>query len=197
MLVREAFEVVQRDDLAEFVRQLLEAGLERLGIGLLTKGFPQVRLARRPVDLLVERLGRLVTSQLLNHGKADIAQNRHQPGLAVSSAETGKGLVSSQISFLHGVFGILVTTQEPAGEIIRGIQMRQENLLKLRLAQVSPPIVMLFADGYPISPCFIPTNFFSPSWNKRRPRWVWQREDSMRKSGILSKNQTSKKDESI
>ena len=109
----------------------------------------------------------------------------------------GKGLVSPQISVLNSIFGILVVTQEPAGKVIRGIQMGQENLLKLRLTQISPPIVMLFRNGYPISPRFIPQNIFSPSWNKQRPRGVWQCEDSMRKSGILSKNQTSKKDESI
>jgi len=139
LLVSEAIEIVQHDDLAKVIGQFIEGALEGFGIGFLAECLACIGLTRGLMNFFVERLGCLVTARLLNHGKTNIAQNRHQPGLAVSPAEAGKGLVSPQIGILHRVFGVLIVAQEPAGKVISGIQMRQENLLKFRVTQISSP----------------------------------------------------------
>ncbi len=95
-----------------------------------------------------------MTPQLLDHRVANISYNRHKPRLAIAAAKAGEGFVSAHISFLHGVFGILVVTQEPAGEIIGGIEMRQEDLFKVPL--VSSCIAMLL---HRVTTKFVPLLF--------------------------------------
>ena len=59
--------------------------------------------------------------------------------LPIPAAKTGERLVGPQISLLHGILRILVVAEKPAGKVIGGIQMGQENLLKVGLAQISLP----------------------------------------------------------
>ena len=60
------------------------------------------------------------------------------PRLAVAATKTRVGLVGAQVGFLHAVFRILVIAQEPAGEIISGIDMGHEDLLEPRLCRSLP-----------------------------------------------------------
>ena len=53
----------------------------------------------------------------------------------------------------------MVVTQKPAGKIIRGIEMGQEDLLKVRLTQITSCIAMLLRHRYVISAVFIPEKF--------------------------------------
>ncbi len=152
---------MQHDYFPEFVRQSFQGPMQAFRIGFLTKGLPDFRFSGCLMNFFIERFGRFVLSQFLDHGVANISQDRHQPGLAVSAPKTGKGLVRAQVSLLHGILGILVVTQEPAGQIVRGIEMGQENLLKVRRAQIFSCIVMLFHhDSTEFQPVLFPENSF-------------------------------------
>jgi hypothetical protein len=62
--------------------------------------------------------------------------------------------VGPEVGFLDGVLGFLVVAQEPAGEIVGGIEVRKENLL-----EGGGAITALFARGFHHMPDRIGSRF--------------------------------------
>ncbi len=78
---------------------------------------------------LIKGLGQLVRPVAPQPRIARVPHNGEEPDLAVVAMKAVKEAQRAQIRFLHQVFGIVLVVRQPTGQVVRGIQMRQEQLL--------------------------------------------------------------------
>ena len=87
--------------------------------------------------------------------------------LKAPASKAGESLISTHISLLHRVLGILIITQKPAGKIIGGIEMREEDLFKVGLTRITSRIAMLIHSEHTgVQPVLFPKNSLFCPWNK-------------------------------
>ena len=164
---------MEDDDLAGLGGEFFEGGVEGFGVGFLAEGFALGGVIGGLMDGLVEGLGGGVGARFFEHGEADVADDGHDPGLALGAAEGGECLVGAEVCVLDGILGVVVVVKKPAGEIVRGIEVRQEDLLEIGRTRICHALVMLFEEVYRVRGVFIPGRiFFVGGWNKRGARRV-------------------------
>jgi hypothetical protein len=114
-----------------------------LGIGVLHQSQFRIGKVERCVFVrFIDRLGQLTRPVPLQPRVAGVADNREQPGPALAAAIAAKKLESSQIGFLHDIFGVLIVAHQPACQVVCGGQMRQRHFFKANRAalfcQIAP-----------------------------------------------------------
>jgi hypothetical protein len=84
-------------------------------------------------------------------GVAGISNNGQQPGFPISfpiSIEESKG---PQVSFLDHILRVLIVAGQPTGQIVRGMEMRQDDLLKQLQAALAFGSNSVRASGFAIA----------------------------------------------
>lgn len=61
---------------------------------------------------------------------ASVSHNREQSGAAISAAKTAEEFQGAQVSFLRDILRIVIIARQPSRQIICGVRMRQDGLLK-------------------------------------------------------------------
>src|SRR6516164_6247013 len=69
---------------------------------------------------------------LVEPGVAGVAHNSEEPSAAVATTEAPKELEGAEIGLLHHIFRILVAARQPPREIVCGVHVGQDRLLKPR-----------------------------------------------------------------
>src|SRR5215469_2726937 len=129
-LVGEAFNVAQHNHLAKLLWQLVERRAQRLRIRLADelevcgRGFVRVLL-------FIEAGGRIAGPVAAHPGKGRVAHDREQPRARITTAKTLRKAQRAQIGFLDNVLRVGFVLHQPAREVVGGVQMRQEDALKI------------------------------------------------------------------
>jgi hypothetical protein len=84
------------------------------------------------MDLFVKRTYRLMRPILPQPRLAGVAHDRQQPDSTVAAAKTVKKFKRAQAGLLSHVFRIMLIAGQPAGQIVRGVEMRQDDLFETR-----------------------------------------------------------------
>ena len=82
------------------------------------------------MKLLVEVHGYRSAADAPQVRVADIADDGEHPRAAVIAAKPFVGAIRAEARLLHGVLGGMPVAKQPACEVVRGVEMRQENLIK-------------------------------------------------------------------
>jgi hypothetical protein len=140
LLVRQPLELAQHHRFAEGERQRLEALAQQ----------PAVRLAQQldlgvgaadadlRMDLLVEWIDDLVAPlPLLQEAVERVADDGEQPGAGVGAVEAVEKLQRPQDGGLQHVLGVRIVAGQPAGQIVRGVEMGQDGAV-----EAAPPVVL-------------------------------------------------------
>ncbi len=94
------------------------------------------RIVGRAVDFLLKGNFLGAAPILANLRVTDIAHNGEKPGTAVGAAKPAKSSMRAQTGILNRVLGVLRIPQQPAGDVIGGIQVWQHKLFEsLRLVR--------------------------------------------------------------
>ena len=62
--------------------------------------------------------------------EARVADYREKPGPAVATVKAVKESKGAQVSFLNEIFRVLLVASQPAGQIVRSVQVRNHGLLE-------------------------------------------------------------------
>src|SRR5262249_13256705 len=80
---------------------------------------------------------------LLQPGIASVADHAQQPGATFAAVEAVEEPIRPQVRFLHQVLRVVIVAGQPAGQVERGVEVRQHGLLKadapVVLWQRAPP----------------------------------------------------------
>jgi hypothetical protein len=136
LAVRAPVQLAQHDHLAKIARQLGNAVAHELALGAFDRR--RLRVDRQHDDraggcavvaFLVEGFGggELLALHQLQTG---IANDPQQPRAAVLAAQRAEEAERAQERLLHGIVRQFVVLRHPAGETVRGVQMRQHQPLE-------------------------------------------------------------------
>src|SRR5262245_41166453 len=130
LLVREALELAQHEQLSRTVGQVPEGPGDQRGAVRSKQQRFGIRLRpRAPVLLLVERVsGRREAAAVPT--TADVADDPQEPGAGVAAAERPEVSQGPKRSLLHDVFRVVLVPQERARQAIGGETMRQDDLVE-------------------------------------------------------------------
>ena len=84
------------------------------------------------MQLLVELGTELTRAVLMKELICAVTDHLQQPGARVLATEAVEEAERANDGLLHDVLGVMVVAQQPACEVVGGIKMRQNNLLKIR-----------------------------------------------------------------
>src|SRR6185369_17494469 len=118
--------------LERLVQEPRVGAAQQLRLGTGTAGLDRV-------DFLIERLRDLLPALLLvQPGVERAADNGEQPGPRVGTLEAVEELHGAQAGGLPDLFRVLIVAGEPAGQVVRRVQMRQDRPLAAAAAVVLP-----------------------------------------------------------
>src|SRR3989442_1119063 len=136
LLVREPLHLAQNEYLAEldrqpldrFVEKALLSGAQQQYLGCLEAS---TRRSGISMQLLVELGTQLTRAVLAQERISAVADHLAQPGTWVLAAEAVEEAERANHGLLHDVLGVMVVAHQPAREVVRGANVRQDNLLEI------------------------------------------------------------------
>ena len=84
------------------------------------------------MQLLVELGTELTRAVLMKELICAVTDHLQQPGARVLATEAVEEAERANDGLLHDVLGVMVVAQQPSCEVVGGIKMRQNDLLKIR-----------------------------------------------------------------
>ena len=119
-------QLAQRNDLAEFGRQLLDRGADSLAIERSVERGTALGLGGfAAVEFLIENNFAALRAALLERAEGSVAHDAEKPGPAVLAAETIEESEGAQAGVLHHVFGVVIVAHQKTRQAVGGIEMRQ------------------------------------------------------------------------
>jgi hypothetical protein len=129
-LIGEIFELAKHQEVPGARRQCGDRAFDSLGaIGPKELGF---RIRKGLVDrvvLLVEQI-EFRRRMAPAFGVTGVPHDPHEPGAAAAAGKGAEVPQRPERGVLHGVFGVVLVSQEPAGEPVRRSKMRQHDVVE-------------------------------------------------------------------
>src|SRR5262245_2425993 len=169
LAVRQSFELVQNEHLAELRRQALDTRAQLCEVVFLPLELSE--FGGRVVDavyLVVEGSGRFGSAGPSQLRVADVANDRQQPAAAVATTEARQRAVCSHARLLHGVLGVVVVPEQPTREVEGAVEVRQHELLERRRCRQRRLHCLLHAGGTAL----IPTEYARSFHGVRGMVWI-------------------------
>ncbi len=133
LAIGEAFEFMQHDHFAKFSGQSLKCAPQEIAFGFAPeKGVGFRVVLGRTMSVIDEEFRDRLALVLPQLRIANIAHDRQQPRPAVAAPETIQRAIGAYTGVLHGIFRGVFVAQQPEGEVISGIQMRQHEMFESR-----------------------------------------------------------------